>query len=140
MRLHHTKNKGDLGVLYAAFDLAEKGFEVLRPLSEHTAYDLVATREGRFYRVQVKYRAAKDGVIAVPFKTCWADRHGVHTQPVDKDDVDVYCVYCPDTRRCYYLDPKKFELTVQLRLIPTRNGVKQGVHFAEDFVSFPEFT
>ncbi len=59
MRLHDTKNKGDLGILHAQLDLAKKGFGILTPLTEHEAFDLVAYKDQRFYRVQVKYRAAR---------------------------------------------------------------------------------
>jgi hypothetical protein len=138
MRLHHTKNKGDLGRLQAQVDLAEKGFGVLVPLTEHESFDLVAYRGARFYRVQVKYRAAVDGVIMVPFKSSWADRHGVHTLVMDKTTVDVVCVYCPDTRRCYYIDPRRHGKTVQLRLTAPRNGQSKGILLADDFTAFPE--
>lgn len=47
------------------------------------------------------------GILTAPFKTCWADRNGVHTQRIDKTAVDLYCIYCPDTDRCYYVDPRR---------------------------------
>jgi hypothetical protein len=118
MRAHHTKNKGDLGLLHAQVDLAYLG--------------------ARFFRVQVKYRAAVNGVIYVPFKSCWADRHGVHTVAMDKRTVDVVCVYCPDTRRCYYIDPRRHGKSVQLRLQPPRNGQSRGVLLADAFLEFPK--
>jgi hypothetical protein len=137
MRRHHTKNKGDLGVLHAQLDLAEKGYRILMPLTEHEAFDLVAYRDDRFYRVQVKYRAAVNGCIYVPFKSSWADRHGVHTLKMDKSSVDVVCVYCPDTRRCYYIDPRRFPGSVSLRLAPARNGQSKRVFYAEQFTEIP---
>jgi hypothetical protein len=66
MRYHHTKNKGDLGLVQAMADLTAKGWAILVPLTEHEAFDLVAYRDGRFLRVQVKYRAAVNGVIEIP--------------------------------------------------------------------------
>ena len=41
MRVHHTKDKGDLGVLHAPVDLARRGYAVLLPLTEHAPFDLV---------------------------------------------------------------------------------------------------
>jgi len=61
MRIHHTKNKGDLGVLKAQADLAEQGYMVLLPLTEHHAFDLAIYKDGVFKRVQVKYRSAYQG-------------------------------------------------------------------------------
>lgn len=137
MRLHHTKNKGDLGLLRAKLDLVERGFGILVPLTEHETFDLVAHRAGVFYRVQVKYRAAVRGCIYVPFRTCWADRHGVHNTPIDKDSVDCFCVFCPDTTQCYYIDPKRFRGSVTLRLGRTANNQTKGVLFADQFREFP---
>ncbi|MEO8550370.1 MAG: group I intron-associated PD-(D/E)XK endonuclease [Kofleriaceae bacterium] len=138
MRLHHTKNKGDLGVLHAQLDLAKKGWTVLLPLTEHAAFDLVAYRDGRFLRVQVKYRAAVNGTVGVAMKTCWADRHGIHTLAIDRSSVDVMCVFCPDTACCYYVDPGTIRAGFNLRLIPTRNGQAMGVRYAADFTEIPE--
>ena len=33
--MHHTKYKGDLGVLKAQVDLFEQGFTILSPMTEH---------------------------------------------------------------------------------------------------------
>lgn len=138
MRYHHTKNKGDLGLVQAMADLTAKGWAILVPLTEHEAFDLVAYREGRFLRVQVKYRAAVNGVINVPMRTSWADRHGVHTAPIDRASIDLLCAYCPDTNVCYYLDPAFVEGTgICLRIAPTKNNVAKGVHWAKDFQSIP---
>jgi hypothetical protein len=109
-----------------------------RAATEHEAFDLVAFRGSRFYRIQVKYRTAVEGRIYVPFKSSWADRHGVHSLPMDKDSVDVVCVYCPDTERCYYIDPRKHRADVQFRLCATRNNQTKRVLMAEQFLEFPE--
>ena len=137
MRYHHTKSKGDIGVHAAIFDLRDKGWDVFLPLSEHLAYDLVVQKDGLFLRVQVKYRAAKNGVIDLRFSTCWADRHGVHTSPVNKEDVDLFCVYSPETRRCYYVDPRAHRLRATIRLAPPKNGQTRGVWLADSLLDIP---
>ncbi len=137
MRQHHTKNKGDLGLLHAQLDLVKRGYGILLPVTEHEAFDLVAYRGDTFVRVQVKYRRAVNGVIHVPFKSSWADRHGVHTLHMDKTAVDVVCVYCPDTGCCYYIDPRRHRVGIYLRIERTRNGQSRGVWFAEDFTEIP---
>ena len=40
--LHHTKDKGDTGLLKVMCDLSEQGFKILTPFSEHLPFDLVA--------------------------------------------------------------------------------------------------
>ena len=135
---HHTKVKGDLGVLKAQVDLFEQGFTICLPQTEHSPFDLVAYKDGEFRRVQVKYRAlCKHGTLEIKFSTCWADRHGTHTVPIDKNEVDIYCVYCPDTDECYYLEPAKFSSNVSLRVKTPKNNQAKRVHFASDYRRAP---
>ena len=135
---HHTKTKGDHGVLKAQLDLFEQGFTIFVPLTEHAPFDLAAYRDGEFHRVQVKYRKIdRHGKIDVKFSTCWADKHGTHTVPIDKEEVDLYCVYCPDTDECYYLKPNSFRSNATLRVRAPKNGQRKGVNFAADFRRAP---
>ena len=138
MRTHHTKTKGDLGVMAAALDLTKKGFIVCYPMTEHAPYDLIADREGIALRVQVKYRALSRGFLEVMFRSSWADRHGVHVSPLDKEGVDVLCIYCPDSGRCYYVDPKAFRGSVRLRVEEARNLGGKPINSADDFLEIPE--
>ncbi|WP_234788771.1 group I intron-associated PD-(D/E)XK endonuclease [Mycolicibacterium iranicum] len=82
---HHTKDKGDVGVAKAHADLANKGFTVLFPATEHAPFDLVAYPAGDFHRLQVKYRSARAGAITVKFRSIWADRNGTHATRMDKN-------------------------------------------------------
>jgi hypothetical protein len=138
MRTHHTKTKGDLGVMAAAYDLTKKGFIVCAPMTEHAPFDLLAGREGLMLRVQVKYRALTNGVLEVSFRSIWADRHGIHVTPIDKKQIDVFCIYCPDNERCYYVDPKAFDGSVRLRVGAPRHRGGRAINSAEDFLDIPE--
>jgi hypothetical protein len=138
MEPHHTKTKGDLGVLKAQIDLFEQGFTIFVPLSEHCPFDLVAYKNGEFNRVQVKYRSMdRFGKILVKFSTCWADSSGTHTSPIDKNEVDLYCVYCPETDECYYLEPDRYGSNVSLRVETPKNGQTKNVNFASDYRGVP---
>ena len=138
MAAHHTKDKGDLGTAKAHADLVQQGFMVLFPATEHAEFDLVAYRDGTFHRVQVKYRSARAGAVTVRFRSVWADRHGTHMKPSDKSQVDVTCIYCPDTDTCYYFKPQEHGQSVTLRVVPSRNGQQHGVLQAAGFRRFPE--
>lgn len=138
MRTHHTKTKGDLGVMAAAFDLTKKGFIVCYPMTEHAPFDLLAYRDGQSLRVQVKYRALTGGYVEVQFKSCWADRHGVHVSHIDKNDVDVFCIFCPDNERCYYVDPQQFRTAARLRIEPAANNQREDVNAADEYLDIPE--
>ncbi|MGH3457858.1 group I intron-associated PD-(D/E)XK endonuclease [Aeromicrobium sp.] len=137
MAAHHTKDKGDLGTAKAHADLVDKGYTVLFPATEHAAFDLVAYRAGAFHRVQVKYRSSRTGSISVQFRSVWADRNGTHMKPSDKSEVDVVCIYCPETDDCYYLRPVDYRQSVTLRVTPSRNGQQRGVLPAARFRTFP---
>ena len=138
MASHHTKDKGDLGVLKAQIDLFEQGFTIFVPLTEHCPFDLVAYKDGEFRRVQVKYRSVDQfGKVDVKFSTSWNDRHGTHISPIDKNEVDIYCVYCPESDECYYLRPEKFGSNVSLRVRAPKNGQLKKVNFAADYRRVP---
>ena len=138
MRHHHTKNKGDLGLVQAMADLTAKGWAILVPLTEHEAFDLVAYREGRFLRVQVKYRTMSRGCITLHFRSIWADRNQNHYVPLDRSLIDVVCIYCPDVDCCYYVDPKIIpKKSIVLRVAPSRTNMQKGVTWAKDFTEIP---
>ncbi len=138
MASHHTKDDGDLGVLKAQIDLFEQGFTLFVPLTEHCPFDLVAYKEGGFKRVQVKYRAMdRYGKVEAKFSSSWSDKHGTHVSPVDKNEVDIYCIYCRDTDECYYLRPKEFGSSVSLRVGIPKNGQFKGINFVADYRRAP---
>lgn len=138
MARHHTKDKGDLGVAKAFGDLVADGFMVLFPATEHAPFDLVAYKAGRFYRVQVKYRSARHGVIKLNLRSTWADRHGVHSTALDKDAVDAICIYCPDTDECYYIRPTDHGAWVNLRIVPAKNGQQKRILEAAAYRGLPD--
>lgn len=140
MKQHHTKTKGDLGVLKAQAALCAKGFLVCLPLSEHAPFDLVIYKNGKFQRVQVKTRSiSQSGSLSVRFEHFHSDSKGLHSKKVDFGEIDLYCIYCLDNDQCYYFNPKTINpsITLSLRVNSPKNNQKQGVHFAEDYLEVP---
>ncbi len=140
MKIHHTKNKGDLGVLKSQADLCSKGYLVCLPLSEHAPFDLVIYKNNRFQRVQVKSRTIdKNGCISVRFEHSYSDSKGVHTKKANIEEIDFYCVYCLDNDTCYYFDQRILEnsTTFSLRVETPRNNQKVNVKFADDYREVP---
>ncbi len=136
--MHHTRQKGDLGVLKAQLDLFEQGFMILNPVTEHAPFNLVAYKNRVFIRIQVKYKSVdKTGSITIHFRSCWADKNGTHMQQVDKEEIDLYCIFCPDTDECYYLQPKDFKKSVTLRVETPKNNQASNIHLAADFRRVP---
>jgi len=126
-----------LGVLKAQVDLAQQGFTVLLPLTEHQDFDLVAYKDSKFWRIQVKYRSANNGRLEVHFRSTWSDRNGHHFVDVNKSEIDLYCIYCPETDECYYLDPSMFNKSVTLRVNVPKNNQVTGINLASDYCRVP---
>jgi hypothetical protein len=138
VRHHHTKNTGDLGAISAMADMSKKGWRILVPFTEHEAFDFVAYDGMRFVRVQAKYRQMKRGCAYVEFRSSWSDRNGVHHAPVDRDSIDLICVYVPESDSCYYFDPAVVQAkSITLRIEPTRNNNEKRITWARDFVDIP---
>jgi len=58
--------------------------------------------------------------------------------PAREHDVDVVRVYCPDTKACYYVDPKTFARSATLRVTPTRNRQERYILQADAFRQVPD--
>lgn len=135
---HHTKDKGDRGTGNVIADLLSKGIQVCLPLSEHLPFDLVAVREdGTLLRVSVKYREMKNNSVLVHFRSVYSDSRGTHTKQIDKGQIDILAIYCPDTKTVYYVNPLHFEKSVTLRIENSINNQTKGVNFAKDFLLVP---
>ena len=52
---------------------------------------------------------------------------------IDKEEVDLYCIYCPETDKCYYLDPKNYQRSVTLRVEKPKNNQTANVRLASDY-------
>jgi len=134
---HHTKTKGDLGLLKVKLDLFQKGFLILNPETEHAPFDIVAYQNQVFKRVQVKYKSGENGSICVNFRSSYCNSKGVVSKPVDKSEIDIYAVYCEATDLVYYFNPNLFEKSLTLRVDKPKNNQSKNIHFAEDFLEVP---
>jgi len=102
---HHTKDKGDSGLGFVIADLLSKGIQVALPISEHLSFDCIAiSMKNKLCRVSVKYRSLNSrGAIEVRLKSSWADKHGTHYRKHDMKAYDATAIYCPETKKCYYV-------------------------------------
>ena len=144
--MHHTKDKGDLGLIKVMCDLSEQGFKILTPFSEHLPFDLVAFSpvSGKLYKVQVKYRKLTNGIVKVPLRTSFLSSEGVVEKRYKDSDFDVIAVYCPDTQSCAYLTSKDTEHlsnSATLRVEPPKVGasgvLSVEVKMFSDYAKFP---
>jgi hypothetical protein len=135
---HHTKNKGDLGVLKAQVDLFEKGYLILQPQTEHAPFDLVIYKDNNYKRVQVKYRSlTKAGILEVRLRSSYSTSKGCFNKDIDKQEIDVYCIYCPNTDKCYYFNPYDVIKSITLRVEAPKNNQMKNVKFLNDYREVP---
>ena len=131
----HKKTKGSIAELAVAARLVADGWHVLVPYGENTRYDLVAEKNGRFVRIQVKYVTPKNGKLSVNCRSSnnWS------VLPYTTQEIDVLAAYNPVTGSVYYVPAANMRRSsLSLRLDPTRNKQKAFVRFASDFLELRE--
>ena len=119
--------------MIVASRLMEKGWRVLFPFGENCRYDLVAERNSKFIKVQVKYVTPKNGVLDVGCKSS-------NNWTVDKytsDQVDFIAVYNSKSKDVYFVPSSKFNSSsIKLRFAKAKNNQRVGVKNIEDFLFF----
>ena len=93
---------------------------------------------GKLARTQVKYRAAKDGVVEVGLRSIWSDRNGVHTKTPSYDQFDAVAVFCPNTTCVYYVlasELSGIRSSFVIRLSPSEDGQTKRVRLASTFTN-----
>jgi Holliday junction resolvase-like predicted endonuclease len=129
----HKKTKGSIAEMMVASRLMEKGWKILFPFGENSRYDLVAEKEGKFVRVQVKYVTPKNGALDVGCKSS-------NNWTVDKytaDQIDFIAVYNSENKDVYFVPSSKFNSSsIKLRFAKTKNNQRIGVKNIEDFTFF----
>lgn len=135
MKKHHTKEKGDLGLQAVIFECTKQEYKCFTSNSEHLPFDFIAYKNNKYYRIQAKYRSSKDGMsITLNSRTSYSDANGYHTHPYDKDEIDVFAIYCPETEKVYFINPKCFDKSINIRLEKPKNNQIRGIHNADDFL------
>jgi hypothetical protein len=138
---HITKDKGDLAVAQAIAHLLEHNIRVCMPLSEHLPFDFIAVLPDMktLRRVQVKYRAGKEGFITISFRSNYYDSKRIYSKHIDFDEIDTYAIYCPDTKELYYLcikdDISVSAVEIRLRVQPVKNNQVKGIRLGSDYVN-----
>ncbi len=140
MKTHHTKNKGDIGVLKVQADLVTQGWTILVPQTEHAPFDIVVYKDKVFKRVQVKYRSIDNkGTLTVAFKSYWSNKSGVQFSKQDISEIDLVAIYCPEIDKCCYIDSSEITEgnTLCLRVEIPKNNQKTGIRMFSDYCQVP---
>ena len=126
----HKKTKGAIAEFHVCADLMQRGWRILIPYGENNRYDLVAEKDGKFTRIQVKYVTPKCGTLYVNCRSSnnWS------VLPYTANQIDMIAVFNPQHRAVYYVPVGQIRKSaMRLRLDPTKNGQKLKVRFASEF-------
>jgi len=124
------KAKGTIAELAVAKKFIEKGWRVLFPYGENHPYDLVAEKDEKFLKVQVKYCTPKGGILVVNCRSSnnWSVLH------YTAKDIDLIAAYNPKDQKIFYVPVSQINYSeIKLRLEPSKNNQKSKIHFAENF-------
>jgi len=128
----HKKDKGSIAEMAVATKLMKLGWTVLHPLSENNRYDLVAERGNEFKRIQVKYVTPKNGGLPVNCRSSnnWSVKR------YSPKEVDIIAAYDSRDENIYFIPSSIFNAsTIKLRLEPTKNGQRQKIRHAKEFIN-----
>jgi len=113
------------------------GAIVSKPIFEGARYDYIIERDGKLYRVQVKYADGKnktaDGVVIVNLRK-QIKKNKNH--PYNESEVDALVVYMPKIDKVCWFGPEVFsgKQGLSIRIAPAKNGQIKGCLAAEDYL------
>ncbi|KKS32411.1 MAG: hypothetical protein UU93_C0007G0016 [Candidatus Amesbacteria bacterium GW2011_GWA2_42_12] len=128
--MYGTHDKGVLGELAFTYHLIEKGYTVLSPINPNSSYDLAIEKNGKFTRIQVKYRTPVNGILRIEL-----DRPMRKTKKYFERDVDAMGLYNPNSNK-FYLVPLnliKNKDEFWLRVEKPKGLLSKKMHLAEEF-------
>lgn len=124
------KTKGKIAELVVSTKFMEMGWRVLNPLCEDTRYDLVAEKNGKFIRIQVKYVTPNNGVLDV---NCKSSNNWSILSYTSKE-IDILAAYDSLNHDIYFVPVSQLNTSaIKLRIKPTKNKQQKRIRLARDF-------
>lgn len=128
----NTKQLGTIGELKAQYDFMKAGFDVAIPLGDYCPYDLIVSKNGKEYKIQVKScEKITDGKIIfnISSRNYYIDK--IYTT----NDADYFYLYCLENEESYLyaIENSNEGGRLYLRIEPTKNNQTKGINFAKDF-------
>ncbi len=108
----NTKRIGDISEIMVLGALVRAGYYVSVPFGENQRYDLIAEKDCKLFRVQVKTGRLRKGAILFACYSSHAHRGGSMRRYAG--EIDFFGVYCPDVDGTY-LVPLEDVAAIQVR-------------------------
>jgi prevent-host-death family protein len=132
-----TNHKGNVAEMVIATEAMKLGVDVMKPLGEHTRYDLIFDLGSRLLRVQCKWAPLTGDVVLIRLLSSRYTSGGrqICTR-YTSDEIDAVAAYCQDLEQCYLVPVELFDgmRGLSLRVAPTQNGQIASINWAEDFL------
>ena len=130
-----TNQKGAIAETAIVHQATKLGVDVYRPVAEGGRFDLIFVLDDRLVRVQCKWAPRSGDVVVVRCYSSRRARDGMRVRAYTPAEVDAFAAYCPEVDRCYFLPIELLSgrRNIQLRLGPSRNNQRLGVHWASEF-------
>jgi hypothetical protein len=123
----NTSSLGEYAESVVISHFLKAGFNVNKPIGS-LRYDLIIEHEGRCLKVQVKVGFMRGGSVEVKRHSGGINRIKVF---YSKEQVDLFAIYCYELNRVYIIG---FDEKVnRLRIFPSKNNQKIGIHPAEKY-------
>ena len=125
--LESSTVKGEIAVRRFDLECLKLGYGVSAPISE-LRYDRVVDREGKLYRVQIKWCNSEatnsENAFLLRLST-WRNKKRVSASYSD-GEIDALIVYLPSVDRLYWFPPEVFngKTSLTLRVKPAKNNQK----------------
>jgi len=128
----HSKAKGMIGEVKVAADLLSRGFHVFTEMGDLSKIDLIAERDRKLYRFQVKAYNSKNGVVTLSSRKS-GPNYSFH---YESDQIDIFAVYVLDRGCIFYVSSGElceYSSSMNIRLDPPKNGQKKGIKLIENY-------
>ena len=127
--------KAETAMMKVGIRALQLGASVSKPIFEGARYDYILERDGKLYRVQVKYADGKHN------KTVGAVQVNLRKQirknknhPYTDSEIDVLVVYIPKIDKICWFGPEVFngKGALSIRIAPCKNNQTKGCLLAEN--------
>jgi prevent-host-death family protein len=136
--MHDTNHRGNVAEMVIATEAMKLGVHVMKPLAEHTRYDLIFDIGGTLLRVQCKWAPLNGEVVTVRLLSSRYTSGGRQIcTAYSSDEIDAVAAYCEELNQCYLIPVERFDgmrRALSLRVAPTRNRQIASINWAQDLL------
>lgn len=131
----HSKRKGNIGEAAVALELSKAEFSVFKELGDISRIDLIAEKEGRLYRIQVKSAVPKNGSISIELRKCGPN----YVFRYSKELVDIFAIYDLHNDKVAFVSSEEifnnnYSSAFTLRIDPVKNNQTKNIKYFSDYM------